>query len=165
MEEIINEKPIPMVVTKVNDSSMFVTVNLDITKTDEGWTCVSITRYLDHYPQQEDLMKIVNDYINAKTDERILTGLRWRDLPVYLSTENQINIKAAYDLAFQTGGAMLPIRFKLGEDEKGMPVYFDFEDMATFGDFYTNCVAWIQKCINDGWEEKDGFDYDELLNQ
>lgn len=162
--EKTQEKPTPIVTTK-HESTWTLSVNFNIKETEDGWEYEHSEAVVDHQPELADIVNAVNERINAKTDERILSGLRWRDLPVWLSTENQINIKAAYDLAFQTGGGMLPIRFKLGEDEKGAPVYFDFEDLATFGDFYTNCVAWIQKCINEGWKEKDEFDYDELLNQ
>ena len=38
-------------------------------------------------------------------------------MPVWLSSENQFNYKAAYDLAVQTGGATLPVTFKFGTDE------------------------------------------------
>jgi hypothetical protein len=35
-------------------------------------------------------------------------------MPVWLSTENQFNYKAAFDLATQTGGKSLPVTFKFG---------------------------------------------------
>ena len=120
--------------------------------------------YYGDMPTRETLRSDIEALVNDITDERILAGLRWRGLPVWLSTENQFNFKAAYDLAFQTNGANLPARYKLGEDDNGNPVYYDFEDLATFQEFYLGCVGWIQRCIAEGWAEKDGVDYEEIIN-
>ena len=106
-------------------------------------------------PTNEEVVKAITDAVNAQTDEKILTGYVWRDMNVWLSTENQFNFKAAYDVAVQTGGAILPITFKLGEDEIGVPHYYTFEDMATFSDFYTGAIAYIQQTLAEGWQEKD----------
>lgn len=122
----------------------------------------------DYYgakPTRERLKSDIEGLINDLTDDNILRGYVWKDNPVWLSSENQFNFKAAYDLAFQTNGASLPARYKLGEDKDGNPIYYDFEDLATFQDFYLGAITWIQKCINAGWEEKDAVDYDKLLNQ
>lgn len=111
-----------------------------------------------------DIVKnlIISD-INARTDEKILNGFVWNDISVWLSSENQFNFKAAYDLAVQSGGATLPITFKMGEvsDEEGKitPVYYTFEDMATFTDFFGKSVAYINQCLNEGWAEKDNMDF------
>lgn len=120
--------------------------------------------YYGDKPTRATVKADIEALVNGITDERILSGFVWRDNPVWLSSENQFNFKCAYDLAYQTGGASLPARYKLGEDEKGDPVYFDFKDLETFSDFYLGCIAWIQKCINDGWEAKDGVNYDKLFN-
>ena len=78
---------------------------------------------------------------------------------MWLSSENQFNFKCAYDLAYQTEGASLPAKYKLGEDGNGQPIYFVFEDLETFGDFYLSAIEWIQTCINEGWEIKDSIDH------
>ncbi len=108
---------------------------------------------------------IIND-IDASTEEKIISGFVWNGLPVWLSNENQFNFKAAYDLAVQLKGSTLPITFKLGESpsaaEEGSgnnPVYFTFEDMQTFKDFYTKSVTYINQCLIDGWKEKDDMDW------
>ena len=122
----------------------------------------------DYYgakPTRQQLKNDIEALVNGLTDEKILSGFVWKDIPVWLSSENQFNFKAAYDLAYQSNGASLPARYKLGEDKEGNPIYFDFEDLATFQDFYTGAIAYIQKCINDGWEIKDGVDYDELFKR
>lgn len=97
--------------------------------------------------------------INHRTDEKILSGLVWQDKPVWLSTENQFNFKAAYDLAVQTQGATLPVTFKLGEQEDGTPVYHTFETQQDIGDFCTACTQWTQQQRESGWQEKDGIDW------
>ena len=58
----------------------------------------------------------------------------------------------------QMGGAMLPIKFKLGEDAEGNAVYHTFENMDDFTNFYTSAVAYINQCLNEGWQEKDNLD-------
>jgi len=97
--------------------------------------------------------------INHRTDEKILSGLVWQNKPVWLSTENQFNFKAAYDLAVQTQGATLPVTFKLGEQEDGTPVYHTFETMEDSTDFYTAAVNHIHNAVADGWQEKDSIDW------
>jgi len=107
-----------------------------------------------------DIVKeaIIQD-INRRTDAKILSGLVWKDKPVWLSQENQFNFKAAYDLAVQTDGATLPVTFKLGEAEDGTPVYHTFETMEDSTDFYTAAVNHIHQTVADGWTEKDGIDW------
>lgn len=121
--------------------------------------------YYGDMPTRETLRSDIEALVNDITDERILCGFVWKDNPVWLSSENQFNFKAAYDIAVQTEGANLPARYKLGQDEKGNPIYFEFKDVETFSDFYLGCMNWILQCINEGWREKDGVDYDKLLNQ
>lgn len=102
------------------------------------------------------------DKVNAATDAKILTGFVWRAKNVYLSSENQFNFKAAYDLAVMSGGQTLPVKFKLGEDGDGNPVYHTFTELSEFTDFYTSALAFVNETLNEGWNEKDSVDYDEL---
>lgn len=117
----------------------------------------------DHMPSKAEAKTDIEALINGQTDNKILSGLRWRGNPVWLSSENQFNFKCAYDIAVQTNGENLPARYKLGQDGSGTPIYYTFEDLATFTDFYTSCAAWIYQCINEGWSEKDGVDYDAMF--
>ena len=119
----------------------------------------------DHQPVRAEVKADIEALINGITDNKILSGYRWKDMPVWLSSENQFNFKAAYDLAYQSNGASLPARYKLGEDEEGNPIYYDFDDLDTFQDFYLGAIAYIQKCINEGWEIKDGVDYNEMFKR
>lgn len=104
-------------------------------------------------PSVEEIRTIIKETINKETDRRILEGFVWKDMPVWLSSENQFNYKAAYDLAVQTGGATLPVRFKFGTDEA--PVYYTFESIEDFSNFYTLAMVHINTVLNEGWAEKD----------
>jgi len=107
---------------------------------------------------------IIGD-INARTDEKILSGFVWtpegseEGIPVWLSTENQFNFKSAYDLAIQKQGATLPVTFKLGEQEDGTPVYHTFETLEDADDFYLKAVTYINQTLAAGWQEKDSIDW------
>ena len=107
----------------------------------------------------EDIKEAILADINSQTDKKILTGFVWQEKPVWLSSENQFNFKTAYDLAVQTQGQSLPVKFKLGENEESEPVYHTFEDMVEFTDFYTQAIAFINQCLNEGWERKDSINW------
>ena len=76
--------------------------------------------------------------------------------------ENQSNFKVAYDLARDTNGANLPIRFKLGEDADGKPVYHTFTKFEPLQDFILKAADFTNTVINEGWKEKDGVDFTAL---
>lgn len=104
-------------------------------------------------PSLADIRAIIKETINNETDRKILEGFVWKGMPVWLSTENQFNYKAAYDLAVQTSGATLPVRFKFGTD--AAPVYYTFESIEDFSNFYTLAMVHINTVLNEGWAEKD----------
>lgn len=112
-----------------------------------------------HKPTLAEIKSIVIGGINKQTDEAIITGLRWRDMQIWLSTENQFNYKAAYDLALQTNGNALPVVFKFGDE--GNPQYFKFEDIETLQDFYFKAVEHINKQLAIGWNKKDSINWEE----
>jgi hypothetical protein len=124
----------------------------------DGGTGYNYRQTFEYKPTAKEVRQLIIDTINANTEKKILNGFVWKGIRVYLSTENQTNFKAAFDLNMQMNGAMLPIKFKLGEDENGSAIYHIFEDMEDFSDFYTSAVAYINQCLNDGWEEKDSLD-------
>ena len=95
-----------------------------------GWT------YRERFtrkPTQDEIKEIIIAQINRNVEEKILCGLVWKDMPIWLSTENQFNYKAAYDLAVQTGGQSLPVKFKFGTDEQ--PVYHTFTTLEELQEF------------------------------
>lgn len=109
----------------------------------------------NHRPTAEEVLEVIMGHVNGLTDEKILSGFVWNGKSVWLSSENQFNFKAAFDVAVQTSGATLPVKFKLGEDAAGDPVYHVFSDMAEFSDFYTSAITFIMTALNEGWAEKD----------
>lgn len=115
-------------------------------------------------PSLEQLKKLVLDAINKEVDEKILSGFVWKDMPVWLSTENQFNYKAAYDLAVMSQGQSLPVTFKFGATES--PVYYTFETLDDISDFYISAMAYINSTLAEGWKLKDSIDwsvYEEAL--
>ena len=103
------------------------------------------------------IKKEILAHYNKKIDDRILSGMTWRDYSIWLSTENQFNYKAAYDVAVQTNGKNLPIVFKFGNNDES--VYYEFKDMETITDFYFSSLEFIQKTLKEGWKEKDSIDW------
>ena len=149
-----------IVVLSSNKACIYVGFGKDSEDAESGYNW---RKDYDHIPTIAEVKADIEALINAHTDATILTGFSWNGKPVYLSSENQFNFKAAYDLAVQTSGATLPVKFKLGEDESGNAVYHTFEDLAEFTDFYTKAIAYVSDCLNEGWEEKDSIDYEKLI--
>lgn len=110
----------------------------------------------DHKPSAEECRTVIKETVNAETERKILSGFSWNEIPVWLSAENQYNYKAAYDLAVQTDGATLPVRFKFGTDSA--PVYHTFDTVAELAKFYTAAFRHISDALADGWAEKDCVD-------
>ena len=84
----------------------------------EGSSASYMEEEFSHKPTDEEIRTLVMSWYNSQTDAAILSGFVYKDAPVWLSTENQYNYKAAYDLAVQTGGETLPVTFKFGSDEQ-----------------------------------------------
>lgn len=130
-------------------------------KTEEGVSFMSET--FDHKPSLQEIKDVINDYINSIVNEAIYSGLQVDGNTVWLSLENQINYKSAYDLAYQTGGKNLPQTFKFGED-----YYKEFLTLEELESFYLKVREHIDKCLSEGWQAKTSIDYskyEELLNQ
>lgn len=168
------------------ESDVFFMVSYGLTKVSEdmySWNELYFFKK-EHPTINMDIIKnAIIDDINNDTDGKILEGFSWNNILVYLSKENQFNFKAAYDLAVQTNGASLPVRFKLGQSEVhnenigteeepiyakrgGDAVYHTFETLEDITDFYTKAIAFINQTLNDGWVKKDSIDwskYEELL--
>lgn len=106
---------------------------------------------------EQALRQLVNKFLNTETDARIVSGFSWNDIPVWLSSENQFNYKAAHDIAVQTNGANLPITFKFGTDDK--PVYHEFETVDELSDFYMQAMTYIMQVLSEGWTLKDSMSY------
>lgn len=113
----------------------------------------------------EDIKNSVNSFYNENTKWKIISGFVWNGMNVWLSSENQFNYKAAYDLAVQSEGKSLPVVFKFGTTDN--PVYHTFETLEDITDFYSSAITYINKTLADGWKKKDSLDwseYEALLN-
>lgn len=122
--------------------------------------CVSfLEKEILHKPTMQEIRSIIFEWINTQTDEKILSGFEWNGMPVWLSTENQFNYKAAYDLAVQTGGANLPTVFKFGDNDN--PQYHKFETVEELTDFYMKAMTYINEQLAIGWTKKDTIDWEQ----
>ena len=99
--------------------------------------------------------------INAQTDEKILNGMVWNGIHVWLSAENQRNFSEAQRMAERYGDAVLPLRFKLGENDDELPIYHTFETSADLDAFYKAAFAFVNQCLNEGWQRKDSIDWND----
>lgn len=123
------------------------------------WHEVYFYHKRDGKPSLASIKKAIEADINRRTTERIVGTLTWNQKPVWLSAENQQDWKAAFDRALQTDGANLPLRFKIGEDQDGQPVYHTFTSLNAFTDFWDTCQRHIYQCKQDGWQMKDSMDW------
>lgn len=110
----------------------------------------------DHKPTPEEVKSIVLSYYNREIESSILSGMEYEGVKVWLSTENQFNYKAAYDLAVQTKGQSLPVIFKFGTDDE--PQYREFTTVDELNDFYQKSISYVLTTLQEGWEKKDSFD-------
>ena len=110
-------------------------------------------------PTLDEIKYIVIGGINKQTEMDILTGFKWQDMQIWLSSENQFNYKAAYDLALQTNGKALPVVFKFGDEEN--PIYYKFEELEDLQDFYFKMLAHINEQLAIGWKKKDSIDWEQ----
>ena len=104
---------------------------------------------LDYKPSLEKIQDLIYDWYNKQTDKAILEGFVWKDMPIWLSSENQFNYKAAFDLAMMSEGASLPIKFKFGTTKD--PIYYTFETVGDLSDFYMQAMSYINDTLDKGW--------------
>lgn len=114
---------------------------------------------VNHKPSVSEIKDAIFDYIDNETSKRIVNTFVWNGYNVYLSTINQSNYKTAYDLAIQTNGNSLPVRFKFAKN--GETAYYTFENIDEFTDFYTCMVKHINSCLSNGWDKKDSIMFDD----
>ena len=114
---------------------------------------------LQHKPNINDIKQAVLEGVNRMIDERIISEFVWNDMPVWLSSENQFNYKAAYDLSVQTGGQTLPVLFKFGDTEN--PIYHQFTTQEELSDFYIKAMQFISDTLSAGWIMKDSINWSE----
>lgn len=133
-------------------------------ETEEGGGVTFIEVMFPYKPAMADIRDFVTSVINAKTDEKILSGFVWDGINVWLSAENQRNFSEAERMA-ESDSSVLPITFKLGEDAEGSPVYHTFETSEELTSFYKAAFGYINQCLSEGWRQKDAYDYTEYEHQ
>ena len=154
----------------VEDQSRVV-ISYGLTELGDGkaeWFEVVFYKKQTAKPTIEQVKKAVLDDINKQTDEKILTGFVWNDMPVYLSDENQRNFSEAQRIAMIMPDDILPVTFKLGEQADETPIYYEFTTSEELTGFYLKAVAFINQTLAEGWQRKDGIDwtpYEQALNQ
>lgn len=119
--------------------------------------CTYMYETVHFKPTLEYIKNLIISWYNSEVDNKIISGFVWNDMPVWLSSENQFNYKAAYDLAVQTEGLSLPVTFKFGDAMN--PVYHTFETVGDFTDFYVKAITYINNCLSEGWAKKDAIDW------
>lgn len=100
--------------------------------------------------------KIV-DWYNQEINKEIFSGFKWKGYQVWLSTENQFNYKAIYDLSIQSNGKNLPVTLKF--ESNGEPCYYTFNTIDELEDFYMSVIQFIQNTLQKGWEKKDNIEW------
>lgn len=111
----------------------------------------------DAKPTVNDIQNDIEEIINDKVSKRIIDNFYWKGAKINLSRENQMNYKASYDLALQSGSKNLPIRIKATKN--GKSEYFVFFTLAEFEEFYVAVNRHINNCLEQGWQKKDSIDY------
>lgn len=124
------------------------------------WYEIYFTHQHGIYPSFEQIKNAIITDINARTDQKILSGFVWNGKNIWLSEENQKNFSEAQRIALMSNGGNLPIAFKLGEDEEGNPVYYEFTTVEELTQFYLSAVAYIQQCLTEGWNKKDNINWE-----
>ena len=158
-------KNVALVELGSNRQQMYIVrTDLKPYKTEEADGVTFIEHVFPYKPTMDKIKEFVHAVINAQTDEKILSGFVWNDNPVWLSAENQRNFSEAQRMANINAG-ILPVTFKLGENAEGEPVYHTFETVEDLNDFYSHAFAYINTCLSEGWQQKDGYDFSEYERQ
>lgn len=131
-------------------------IRWDVIVKEDGSANYMEAEFTNGKPSVDDIKRTVLDWYNEQTDQAIISGFTYKGLAVWLSTENQFNYKAAYDLAVQTEGKTLPVTFKFGTEDE--PSYHTFDTLEELADFYLKATEYVQNTLAEGWKKKDAFD-------
>ena len=112
---------------------------------------------LSYKPSLDEIKNIIYNHIDKETQDTIVNKFIWNNTKIYLDQHNQLNYKVAYDLAVQSAGVSLPVKFKFGSVDN--PIYHKFTTLSELTDFYTSMVKHIQNTLQVGWEKKDNINW------
>lgn len=114
-------------------------------------------------PTLDEIKAIVSAQIDSDTDENILHGFVWNELPVKLDTENQTNILGILVNLPLAGDTLFPMTFKLGDHADGTPAFYTFTTAKEFGDFAQAATLHKQTAYSKGWEEKSNINWEDAI--
>lgn len=100
---------------------------------------------------------IINE-MDKRIDRLILTGFSWENKMVWLSIENQLNYKAAFDVAAHQTDDYTPFTIKTGDGE--YTEYYSFDTAKELSAFYVAYNKHIADVVSSGWKRKDAIDWD-----
>jgi hypothetical protein len=104
-------------------------------------------------PTPDEIKEVIKTTVNEATSAKILSGFVWKEIPVWLSMEQQANFSQ-----IGLGGVDYPLELKLGEAADGTPYYYTFESAEEFADFSKAVTKFIIETVQAGWREKDELD-------
>ena len=152
----------------VKEEGTRIIIGYGLEKTnDDLWSWYEV--YLPKKQTSQITLQIVKDAIlcdiNEQTDAKILSGFVWtpegsEPINVWLSAENQRNFSEAQRMAEKYGSLVLPLTFKLGEADDESAVYHTFETVEELDNFYAQAFAFVNQCLNEGWQRKDAIDWE-----
>ena len=153
MEKIFGASAPQNAVVKVSDKSYILFYGYG----EEDGNGYNYRQRFDHMPSVEELRNVIEEHINKLTQERILTGYEWNGKTVWLSNENQQN----YTTDFLTRHLPAKVRvYDNDTDTIGEVVSIESEEELDV--FYQGMVRHVRECVESGWSEKDGVDYESL---
>jgi hypothetical protein len=120
--------------------------------------CNALVEYYKGERTEAAMRKLIEDWYNPEIDAKILNGFVWNEKPVYLSDENQRNFSEGQRMA-EKDPSILPITYKLGQYSDGSPAYHTFTTFEELDVFYKQAFGFINQCLSEGWQKKDGFDW------
>lgn len=144
-----------------------IVVSYNLKQLEDGvhatWCEIYFYKKQHPYISIEDVKAAIIADINNSVTKKIIEGFEWEDNKVWLTNENQLNYKTAYDLALLDEKSFLPVTFKFGTDEE--PVYKTFDTLDDLEDFYIASVQHIKNTIQEGWQMKNSIDWSEYENK
>lgn len=121
------------------------------------WKSIVINEKLS----KEAIKDTICSIINKEVSNSICNSFMWKGHKVYLSTENQMNYKNAFDVAVNTDGENLPVTFKFSM--LGKTVYYTFDTIDELKKFYVDMNSHITRCLENGWKAKDSINVDDYI--
>lgn len=122
----------------------------------EDGTCSVMEENFRYKPEVVTIKEVILGYYNQVANVKIVEGMTYTtvdnvELHPYLSNENQMNYKNAYDLD------IIPYTIKNQNDYT--PEYYTFTASEQFALFYRAIVQHINDTLQEAWVTKDSIDW------